>query len=60
MKVDMGVGSVKSTVQGPEVVQVRRTSGPGETAHQRRRLSIAHVDPTGVVDDNVDRYVHSP
>lgn len=35
----------------------RKLSLPGETIPQRRRLSVVHIDGTGIVDENVDRYV---
>lgn len=38
-----------------DVIQVRKMSLPGETSHQRRRLSVAQIDGTGVVDENADR-----
>ncbi len=35
----------------------RKLSLPGETIPQRRRLSVVHIDGTGIVDEDVDRYV---
>lgn len=35
----------------------RKMSLPGDTIPQRRRLSVVHIDGTGVVDENIDRYV---
>ena len=37
----------------------RKMSIPTETVPQRRRLSVAHIDGTGVVDEDVERYVYA-
>ena len=41
----------------PEVdsKNVRKSDTQSETTPQRRRLSVVHVDATGIIDENVDR-----
>ena len=45
----------KAAVTDSDSQMLRKLNGQPETTPQRRRLSIAHLDPTGIVDENVDR-----
>ena len=48
-------GSQGEPLKSVEVVQMRKMSIPEDTLPQRRRLSVVHVDTTGIVDENQDR-----
>jgi len=45
----------KQMLREPEILQVRKMSGPGELPPRGRRLSVVNVDATGIVDENAER-----
>ena len=46
---------VKAPAPDGDSMNKRKGDSQPETTPQRRRLSVAHVDPTGILDENVDR-----
>ena len=54
-KHQLSSNGAKELVQNSDSKPVKKGDHQPETTPQRRRLSVAHVDPTGIIDENVDR-----